>query len=775
MLYAGGLCVPVFASRQSSLRARRDDTWRSICLVRQKRASMRVRLTRRLTGEREDDAMFLDQKQAAYALPSLSRELSLMEYLLNPVLSFPLRVSELKGKVFAGSGERDTRVESREKARGKEREGKGRGGGGGGGTEGADSLYELVDKLEAEGLIKLDPSSGCSLFEELVTCQITWVDSENVGALLGYLKEQHRGGGGVMSPSLTPSSQPSRGASGRGVKRGRDEGHASDGALGELPASKRPRRRDNNDGCSESREGTAAPRQDAADGSTQSSGGRKREATDSSAFKTSSSRKSEDREGARDRREEQLSPPSGGGRKRQGVYDGGREGDTTATTKGAASNRRTGRREEEGDGSRRSKKQTKSIEEELEELLNASSVREKENLRQGTEILELLNTKSVLEKAKLERFQSIGGPQLKEFCPHKTREECRRVRGAGNRLCGKLHFRKIIKAHTDENLGDCSFLNTCFHMDTCKFVHYTIDSESMGSITTNTTNTNTSNAASSSSLLLRHSSGGAGGGASGVGGGSSLGNTGSNSASLSSSKLLRPTLLPGSAVVDDPHRLMPPQWINCDLRAFDMRTLGKFSVIMADPPWDIHMELPYGTMSDDEMRNLSIPTLQDEGYIFLWVTGRAMELGRECLTLWGYERVDELVWVKTNQLQRLIRTGRTGHWINHGKEHCLVGVKGNPQGYNKGIDCDVIVAEVRATSHKPDEVYGLIERLSPGTMKIELFGRQHNCQPNWLNLGNQLDGVQLIDPDLMEAFYARYPSGNAMAPSMPPPTHAGFR
>lgn len=51
---------------------------------------------------------------------------------------------------------------------------------------------------------------------------------------------------------------------------------------------------------------------------------------------------------------------------------------------------------------------------------------------------------------------------------------------------------------------------------------------------------------------------------------------------------------------------------------------------------------------------------------------RAMELGRECLKLWGYERVDELIWVKTNQLQRIIRTGRTGHWLNHGKEHCLV-------------------------------------------------------------------------------------------------------
>ena len=77
-----------------------------------------------------------------------------------------------------------------------------------------------------------------------------------------------------------------------------------------------------------------------------------------------------------------------------------------------------------------------------------------------------------------------------------------------------------------------------------------------------------------------------------------------------------------------------------------------------------------------------------------------MELGRECLELWGYKRVDELIWVKTNQLQRLIRTGRTGHWLNHSKEHCLVGYKGNPQ-LNRGVDTDVVVAEVRSSiSHQ---------------------------------------------------------------------------
>ena len=69
------------------------------------------------------------------------------------------------------------------------------------------------------------------------------------------------------------------------------------------------------------------------------------------------------------------------------------------------------------------------------------------------------------------------------------------------------------------------------------------------------------------------------------------------------------------------------------------------------------------------------------------------------------------------------------------------------------------MSEVRATSHKPDEIYGLIERLSPGTRKVELFGRPHNVYPNWITLGNELDGVRLFEPDLVQRFKSRYPNG----------------
>ncbi|XP_078688081.1 N(6)-adenosine-methyltransferase catalytic subunit METTL3-like [Branchiostoma floridae x Branchiostoma belcheri] len=344
----------------------------------------------------------------------------------------------------------------------------------------------------------------------------------------------------------------------------------------------------------------------------------------------------------------------------------------------------------------------------IESLLSMPTIKEQETKEMGEEIFDLLSKPTAKEQSLVEKFKSQGGAQVQEFCPHGTKEECRKERRE-NHACNRLHFKKIIKDHTDESLGDCSFLNTCFHMDTCKYVHYEIEFPE-----------------------------------------------GDAKLDQEQKAALAKAVKPKNSA----HILYPSQWVQCDIRRIDMEVLGKFSVVMADPPWDIHMDLPYGTMTDDEMRNLNVSAIQDEGYIFLWVTGRAMELGRECLKLWGYERVDELIWVKTNQLQRIIRTGRTGHWLNHGKEHCLVGAKGTPFWTNRGLDADVIVAEVRETSHKPDEVYGIIERLAPGRRKIELFGRMHNVQPNWVTLGNQLDGVHLVDPEMVDRFRQRYPDGD---------------
>jgi len=222
----------------------------------------------------------------------------------------------------------------------------------------------------------------------------------------------------------------------------------------------------------------------------------------------------------------------------------------------------------------------------------------------------------------------------------------------------------------------------------------------------------------------------------------------------------------------------------------DVSVLGKFDVVMMDPPWRINMSLPYNTMSDAEMIAMPIKPLQDEGVCFVWVITRALEVGRKCLRAWGYELAGEILWVKVDQVQRLKRTGRTGPFLNHTKEHCLIGLKRSPgasgngscSSFNFGIDCDVIVAPNRETSRKPDEIYGLIERLCPGGRKLEIFGRQHNTRPNWLTLGNQLDGCNLHDEALIQRVTERYGKDAATAkwlgppsPAQPPPNEAGPR
>lgn len=359
----------------------------------------------------------------------------------------------------------------------------------------------------------------------------------------------------------------------------------------------------------------------------------------------------------------------------------------------------------------------------LEAMLSKKSFKELQKSKTGEELLDLLHRPTAKETAVAEKFKTKGGSVLKEYCPNLTKEDCRRQRNSYI-ACEKVHFRRIIAVHTDVNLGDCSFLDTCRHMKTCKYVHYELDP----------------------------------------------------TPDVPGMMMGAPGIPPRKLLTKTPRveycsevELGEPQWINCDIRTFRMDILGQFGVIMADPPWDIHMELPYGTMADDEMRNLNVPALQTDGLIFLWVTGRAMELGRECLELWGYRRVEELIWVKTNQLQRIIRTGRTGHWLNHSKEHCLVGIKGQPE-VNRNIDTDVLVAEVRETSRKPDEMYPMLERISPRTRKLELFARMHNTHAGWISLGNQLNGVRLVDEGLRARFKAAYPDVEFQPPD--PPTKA---
>lgn len=269
----------------------------------------------------------------------------------------------------------------------------------------------------------------------------------------------------------------------------------------------------------------------------------------------------------------------------------------------------------------------------------------------------------------------------------------------------KVHYVYIVNNNTDLSLGDCSYLDTCHKMSTCRYLHY------LSLVPTKPTSLDKQ--AERKLQMVEH-----------------------------------PYTL-GECYTEYQRQPLPPQWINCDVRYLNFRHLGKFAAIISDPAWDIHMSLPYGTCKDFELLSLPMHELQDEGLLLLWVTGRSIEVGRQSLLNWGYAISDEMIWIKLNQLRRTIVTGRTGHWLNHSKEHLLVGVKGNPPWLNRYVDMDVIVSGTRETLRKPDELYLIIERLvGVHSRKLEIFGRDHNVRPGWLSKYNinwcRIHGVACI-------------------------------
>ena len=297
-------------------------------------------------------------------------------------------------------------------------------------------------------------------------------------------------------------------------------------------------------------------------------------------------------------------------------------------------------------------------------------------------------------------------PELEDkICENKTRYEC--FIKTKNDKCMLRHYFKLILPNTIESNGMCEneFYDKKCKFGKCKYIHYALEERNI-------------------------------------------------------TRLLDGIYKTYKAEINYKNNSLPSQWINCDLRHINYEVLGKFNAIMLDPPWDIHMNLPYSTLKDKEMLALNVEMLQNTGYIFLWVTMRALELGRQCLAKWGYKQIEELVWIKINTFGKIVRSGRTGHWLNHSKEHCLIGYKGDVENgnFNQNLDCDVLVSEVRETSRKPDEIYELIERIAPGGRKCELFARPHNRRKGWMSLGNQLPGINIVEQDMKERFQTSYPN-----------------
>ncbi|KAI3436598.1 hypothetical protein D9Q98_006015 [Chlorella vulgaris] len=196
---------------------------------------------------------------------------------------------------------------------------------------------------------------------------------------------------------------------------------------------------------------------------------------------------------------------------------------------------------------------------------------------------------------------------------------------------------------------------------------------------------------------------------------------------------------------------VPPHCIpiHANVTTYDWSQLiaaTQFDVIMMDPPWQLATANPtrgvalgYSQLTDQHIAQLPIPRLQRNGLLFVWVINAKYQFCLDLFDHWGYELVDEVVWVKMTVNRRLAKSH--GFYLQHAKEVCLVARKGqDPPGMQGGVGSDVIYSERRGQSQKPEEIYQLIEKLVPNGKYLEIFGRKNNLRDFWVTVGNEVTG-----------------------------------
>lgn len=160
---------------------------------------------------------------------------------------------------------------------------------------------------------------------------------------------------------------------------------------------------------------------------------------------------------------------------------------------------------------------------------------------------------------------------------------------------------------------------------------------------------------------------------------------------------------------------------------------GGAGAVIVDPPWDIQQKGNYGAvkhynlMTLEQIKALPMGSLcAENAHCWLWVTNATMEVGFKVLRAWGFEPRSIFTYFKP-------RLG-LGVYLRGMTEHILLGTKGKApvRVKNQG---NFGVFTVQEHSHKPEEFYDIVERVSPGPY-LELFARRP--RHGWAVWGNEI-------------------------------------
>ncbi|MBE3558661.1 MAG: S-adenosylmethionine-binding protein [Ktedonobacteraceae bacterium] len=172
----------------------------------------------------------------------------------------------------------------------------------------------------------------------------------------------------------------------------------------------------------------------------------------------------------------------------------------------------------------------------------------------------------------------------------------------------------------------------------------------------------------------------------------------------------------------------------------------RFGTILADPPWQFtnrtgkmapeHRRLlRYPTMTLDDILHLPVAQLAlPESHLYLWVPNALILEGLEVMGRWGFIYKTNLVWYKIRKDGGPDGRG-VGFYFRNVTELVLFGTRGSLRTLPAGRhQVNIITSRKREHSRKPDELYDIIERCSPGPY-LELFAR--HSRPGWCQWGNE--------------------------------------
>lgn len=174
---------------------------------------------------------------------------------------------------------------------------------------------------------------------------------------------------------------------------------------------------------------------------------------------------------------------------------------------------------------------------------------------------------------------------------------------------------------------------------------------------------------------------------------------------------------------------------------------GQFGTILIDPPWRFanktgkiapeHKRLArYSTMSFDEIKALSIPTLAAPMcHLYLWCPNALLPEAISVMQHWGFQYKSNIVWHKIRKDGGSDGRG-VGFYFRNVTELLLFGVRGkNARTLAPGrSQVNYMCSRKREHSRKPDEQYPIIEACSRGPY-LELFARGQ--RKGWTSWGEE--------------------------------------